>query len=119
MINKNKRGDIATMVLVIGVFLVCAITILSLAISLTSVNNDFNVLQNMASINSAAEQARFFENAGLDPLDYLEIKKENNQYLLTSERMSDDVSVSWGLEKEKRVFYVEYKIPIKGSSVSP
>lgn len=112
---KSRKADVATLVLVIGVFLVCAITIVSLTISLTSVNNDFNVLQNMVSINSVAEQIRFFENIGINPADVLDISQENNQYVIISERQSDDVAISWGLEKEKRAFYVKYKIPVKTS----
>jgi len=111
--KKSRKGDIPTLVLVIGVFLVCAVTILTLSISIISMNNGFESLQSMVSVNSAAEQVRFYENAGLDVTSILDIKKENNYYLLTSETKSKELLTFSGIEKEKRMFYVEYKIPAK------
>jgi hypothetical protein len=70
----------------------------------------------MVSVNSAAEQVRFYENAGLDPSSILNIKKENNYYLLTSETKSKELLTFSGVEKEKRMFYVEYKVPIKSAA---
>ena len=113
---KSKRGDIPTLVLVIGVFLVCAVTILTLSISIISVNNEFEALQSMVSVNSVAEQVRFYENAGLDPTSMLDIKKGSDYYLLTSETKSKELLTFSGVDKEKRMFYVEYKIPIKSAA---
>ena len=105
----NKKGDISTLVLVIGVFLVCAVAIFSFAVFNISSQQKFLALQKMASVNSIAEQARFYENAGIKPEDYLDIKKGNGFYNITVEWKDDD----------KRLFYAEYIIPIKMKVPSP
>ena len=102
-IIKSKMGDMPTLILVIGIFLVCGLTVLSLVISFGSFEKSFGVLDNMAAVNSMADQARFYENAGLEPTSFLGIKKENNAYNITSKKT----------ENEKIVFYVEYIIPVK------
>ena len=102
---KSKKGDIPTFILVIGVFLVCALTVISLTISFASVEKGFNVLQSMVSVNSIADQIRFYENAGLDPKNLLDIDKEGNYYVIISE----------SLDNKERVFYVEYRIPAKST----
>jgi flagellar basal body-associated protein FliL len=102
---KNKRGDISTLILVIGVFLVCAIAIFSFAFFSSSATERFNVLSYMASVNSIREQVRFYESIRADPVNYLDIKKEGTAYLITAEKK----------DEEKREFYVEYRIPAKSS----
>jgi hypothetical protein len=99
----NKEGDISTFVLVIGVFFVCAIAIFSFTFFKGTAEQKFDVLGNMAAVNSAAEQVRFYQNAGEAIPSYLNVKKEAGYYNITSQRM----------DGEKSVFYVEYKIPLK------
>jgi hypothetical protein len=105
----DKRGDTPTLILVIGVFAVCALTILSFSLFSGSFMKSFDVLGTMASVNSIADQARFYENLGLNPGDYLSMqtgfdaKQGGNYYLISAEQDSGD----------QKVFYVEYKIPVK------
>lgn len=101
---NNKRGDIATMILVIGVFLVCAVTIFSFVLFNGSDRQSFvNSLETMAAVNSMADSVRFYENAGLQPEKIIDITKWDKNYVLTLERN----------DSKKRLFYVEYKLPIK------
>lgn len=102
---KNKEGDISTLILVIGVFLVCATAIFTFAFFNNSSAEKFNVLSYMANVNSIREQIRFYESIGANPIDYLNITKENSNYLITAEKKTD----------EKREFYIEYRIPAKAS----
>jgi len=102
----DKHGDIPTLILVIGVFLVCAITILSFALFNNSLSERFNSLAYMAHVNSLSEQARFYENIGLNPEDYLEIKTENGAYNITSKK----------IDNKKITLYIEYLIPVKVQS---
>ena len=105
--KRDKRGDIPTLILVIGVFFVCAVAIFSFVFFSSSGRQSFsNVLESMAIINSIADQIRFYENAGLQPESFLGIKKENNNYNITSKKT----------ENEEIVFYVEYIIPAKVQS---
>jgi flagellar basal body-associated protein FliL len=102
--NKmDKKGDISTFVLVIGVFFVCAIAIFSFTFFKGTAEQKFDVLGNMAAVNSAAEQIRFYENAGGDMPDSLNVKKEAGYYNITSLRTKGS----------KQIFYVEYKMPLK------
>lgn len=107
--EKNKRGDISTLILVIGVFLVCAIMIFSFLFFNTASMQKFEVLGNMAFVNSIAEKIRFYENAELEPADFLDVKKENNMYNIISEKKSD----------ETREFYVEYIIHARAGLSEP
>ena len=109
IININKRGDISTFVLVIGVFFVCATALFAFAFFNSFSSQKFNVLENMASLHSISEQIRFYENAGIEIPEYFNIKKAGNNYNITSIKMKND----------ERIFYVEYMLPIKSSSASP
>ena len=100
---KSRRGDIPTLILVIGVFLVCAIAIFSFAFFNNSSSEKFNVLTYMATANSLREKIRFYENTGANPIDYLHVKAENGVYIITAEMKRG----------QTRQFYVEYRVPIK------
>jgi hypothetical protein len=101
ILPESRNGDMPTLILVVGIFLVCGLTVFSLIISLGSFEKSFGVLENMVAVNSMADQIRFYENVGLDPTSFLDITKENNAYNITSKKT----------EKEKIVFYIEYIIP--------
>ena len=104
MIMKNKRGDISTFVLVIGVFLVCAVTIFSfMFFHSTDRESIQDSLEAMAKINFLEDQIRLYENLGLQPESFLNIKKENGSYLV-------NVSV---IDDEERMFYVEHDFAAK------
>ena len=103
---KSRRGDISTLILVIGVFLVCAVAIFSFTLFRGSSSQKFEVLDEMVFISSIAEQVRFYENAGLEPTDFLDIKKENNVYIITLQK----------IDGEERIFGVEYTIPVRFKS---
>ena len=101
--KMNNRGDIATMVLVIGVFLVCGVAIFSFVFFNSYDRQSFaNSLEIMASVNSIAEQVRFYENTGMQPEKILNITKQSDFYNSTLEKREGD----------KRLFYVEYKLAI-------
>ena len=96
---KSRRGDISTFVLVIGVFLVCTLAIFSFIFFNNSNKESFeNVVENMAIVNSIAEQIRFYENIGQDPASFLDITKENNEYNIALNKMDGD----------ERLFGVQY-----------
>jgi hypothetical protein len=57
---KNKRGDIPIIVLVIGVFSICALLILSFNASSMSFKENFVVLELVSNVNSMAEESFFY-----------------------------------------------------------
>ena len=101
--KMNKKGDIPTLILVIGVFLVCGLAIISFGISFNSTKQSFEILENMVAVNSIAEQARFYENVGLKPEDILDLRRQGNFYNITSEK------VLYG----DRVIYIQHLMPVK------
>ncbi|VVB82094.1 Uncharacterised protein [uncultured archaeon] len=59
-INKlNKKGDLTTTILVIGVILICAIGIVSFFYSTTKIRNSFVGIDLTATLNSQIEQKTF------------------------------------------------------------
>jgi len=103
----NKRGDISTLVLVIGVFLVCTVAIFSFMFLNNSDKERFaSVLENMAKVNSVAEQIRFYENIGQDPTSFLDITKKNNEYNITLNE----------IDGGERLFGVQYIIKAKAQA---
>ena len=56
---KNKRGDISTTILVIGVFLVCGIAIFSFVNSMIQTRNSFVGIGIVEKINMQAEEKVF------------------------------------------------------------
>ncbi len=103
----NKRGDISTLILVIGVFLVCAVTIFSFTFFNGSNKEKFaGVVENMAKANFIAEQIKFYENAGQDPLVFLNVIRKNNEYNITLNEM----------DGEERLFGVQYMFRTKAQA---
>ncbi|MEX2017198.1 MAG: hypothetical protein WD876_01885 [Candidatus Pacearchaeota archaeon] len=101
---KSRKGDIATMILVIGIFLVCAVALFSFVFFSGADRQSFSdALGTMAKVNLIAEQARFYENAGIQPESMLDLTREGNYYNITVERKDDD----------KRKIYIKYLMPIK------
>jgi hypothetical protein len=74
----NKKGDLTTTILVIGVILICAIGIVSFFYSTIKIRNSFVGIDLTASLNSQIEQKTFNQEnpAGL----YLE-KNETSGFL--------------------------------------
>lgn len=103
-IFESKKGDIATMILVIGIFLVCAVAVFSFVLFSNADRQSFSdSLGAMAAMNLVAEQARFYENAGITPESMLNITREGSYYKITAEREKDG----------QRKIYVEYLMPVK------
>ncbi len=100
---KGKKGDISTLVLVVGVFLVCATAIFAFAFFNSSAMQKFEIVKGVSYLNFVEDQIRFYENTGQEPQKVLGLSKKGNYYLVKSEEFSG----------EERVFYAEYKVPAK------
>jgi len=107
---KSRRGDIATLILVIGVFLVCAVMIFSFTFFNSGNKEKFaNALEIMAKANLVGEQLKFYENAGENPMDFLNITKTGSDYYVIINEIED----------EERVFGVQYRINPKTQAQQP
>ena len=64
----NRRGDIPIMVLVIGVFAVCALILLSFSSSSSGAKEKFVIIGMVSDVNSLVEQSNFYVKVGNTPL---------------------------------------------------
>ncbi len=102
MKKMNKKGDIPTLVLVVGVFLVCALIVFSIVLSIGTFKDNFKVLNYIAAAKSTAEKIKFYENAGQNPTDFMNfIKKDNGDYVISVQTP----------EAQNKVFSMQYRIP--------
>lgn len=98
----NKKGDIPTLVLVVGVFLVCALIVFSIVLSVDMFKDNFKVLNYMAAAKSTAEKIKFYENAGQNPTDFMDfIKRDGGDYVISVQTP----------ETQNKVFSMQYRIP--------
>lgn len=99
-IVHDKRGDMPTLVLVIGVFAICVLIIFSFSWSSGYFKKGFDALNGMSSLTATADQVRLYENLGKNPEEIPNVKKIGEVYIISSEEMQNG----------KRMFYAEYKI---------
>ena len=103
---KNKKGDVPVMILVLGVFVICTLTLISLYISGDKFKGGFSSIDVLENATSIENQIRFYENIGYSSdqiKDILGIEINGNYYVIKNElKQGNELS-----------FSVSYKIPIK------
>lgn len=62
--RKNKKGDIPTVVLVIGVFAVCTLALITFYLADFRISNSFVGVQTMQKLNAQVEEYTFYLNNG-------------------------------------------------------
>ena len=69
--NKRfyKKGDVPVMILVLGVFVVCALALLSFYFVKFDVLKDFQGYLVVEEANSFADEYYFYQNVGVNPQD--------------------------------------------------
>jgi len=88
--KKNKKGDIPTTILVLGVVVICVFAIVSFSISLIKVNKNFD-LTAIKEVKLIKEKAEFYENIGFskEEIDSILGIKEDSQgrYVLLDDKI--------------------------------
>jgi len=69
---RNKRGDIPTMILVIGVFVICTLTLLSFHFVNTKKSNLYICVDAVEKASTYKEQIDYYKSVGLNPGDFLD-----------------------------------------------
>lgn len=64
--RKNKKGDVPVMILVIGIFALCALAILSFYFVKFKALKSFEGYIAVEKVNSLAEEYEFYTNVGLN-----------------------------------------------------
>jgi hypothetical protein len=107
---KNKRGDVAVTILVIGVFLVCSFALLTFFIADFKFSNSFVGVELMEKVNVQIDEYLFYKNQGVEFENIVKnlgaTKNSQSRYVLYFEQKSPDSF----LFKEKLLFSVEYPI---------
>lgn len=113
MIIKNKRGDMPIMILVVGVFGVCALAMLTFFISDFNIGNSFVGVGIMQQLNSNVDEYLFYKNVGV-PQDSLNMMfnyiEEDSVKYFYEEKTYSPFSL-FGEEKEILLFSVQYRVP--------
>jgi len=113
---KNKKGDIAITLLVIGVFGVCSFALLTFFISDFRVSNSFVGIEQMQKLNSQIEAYNFYKVKGVSQnnLNFIFKKtlftKGNQKYFYSE---IDYNKFEWNKLGFKKVplFSVRYNLP--------
>jgi len=121
----NKKGDVSTTILVIGVFAICGLALLSFYLSGIDSKETFSRLDIIKNVNSIADEIRFYKNPEINknPEEIMEIfgkeiqkgsivysaKKEGGNYKITAILYEDKYDfVIFGFGEKIPVFSVEY-----------
>ena len=124
-LQKNKKGDISTTILVVGVFAICSLALLSFYFSGIDSKETFSRLEIIKKVNSIADEIKFYKNPEINknPEEILEIfqaktSNENliysatgdgNNYKITATLYENKYSlIGFGFGERIPVFSVEY-----------
>lgn len=114
--NKNKKGDVPILILVIGVFGVCALAMLTFFISDWSIGNSFVGIGIMQKMNAEIDEYLYYKNVGV-PAESLDIMfnyiEEDSVKYIYEEKTYSPFSLSglFGDSEEILLFSVQYPVP--------
>lgn len=118
--RKNRRGDIPTTILVLGVFVICSLALLNFYLVGLNDSNIFEGVVLVGEIVKFSDDIIFYKNFGKNPLEFAEKSRliKNSDLNIEGELEDGNYNVTGSLsEKEylffegKRMVYVEYKFP--------
>ena len=77
-LRRNKKGDISTTILVLGVFAVCSLALLSFYLSGVDSKKTFSRLEIIKNVNSIEDEIKFYKNSEINknPEEIMEAFKE-------------------------------------------
>jgi len=109
LIQKNKKGDVAITILVIGVFVISTFAILSFVLSEFSYGNSFVGISVMQKVNAAIDEYNFYKNNGVSSevidSEFNFISENNIKYLYYEEKKINWIGKNNGLS-----FSVKYPV---------
>lgn len=123
--TRNKRGDISTTILVVGVFAVCSLALLSFYFSGIDSKETLSRIEIIKKVNSFADEIKFYKNPEINkkPEEIMEIfqmkagngniiysaKKEGENYKITATLYKNKyIIIGFGFGEKKPVFTIEY-----------
>jgi hypothetical protein len=111
----NKRGDVSIVLLVIGVFAICALAIISFLLHLRIKEGNFADIETFENLSSQAEDFYFYVNSGLSPEEAAErigAEMQGNILALNAEQ-KEAARLSFITKKEPTVILsVKYRVDL-------
>ncbi|MEK6760336.1 MAG: hypothetical protein AABX93_00245 [Nanoarchaeota archaeon] len=104
--RKNRRGDISTTILVVGVFAICSLALLSFYLSGIDSEETFSRLEIIKKVNSIADEIRFYKNQEINkkPEEIMGIfqpKTSNENLVYSAAKIGDDYKITATLYENK------------------
>lgn len=123
----NKRGDISTTILVLGIFAVCSLAIFSFYSSTSSFKENFSGIFVVQKIDSFGEKVKFYQKQeiGKNPEEVMDIfgreivegdfsfsgEKIGEDYVLTGDFSKRNFELfGFGIGERKSLIYAEYTL---------
>lgn len=102
----NKKGDISTTILVIGVFAICGLALLSFYLSGIDSKETLSRIEIIKKVNSLADEMRFYSNPEINkkPEEIMEIfsaKNGNENLIYSASKSGDSYKITAVLYKNK------------------
>lgn len=115
-IFRNKKGDIAITLLVVGVFAVCSLALLTFFISDFKVGNSFVGIDKVHKLNSDLDAYEFYKSEGIseESLNTIfrdSILEKNEKKYFYQEKSYSKFSFTKFKQEEVLLFSVQYEIP--------
>jgi hypothetical protein len=113
----NRKGDVSITILVIGVFVICALAIVSFILFNQQVQNGFVNMGIFENLSAQVENYYFYINSGLSPqqaASNVGAQLQGNQLIFNTKQLTD--SGTFGFIKGSNsdpIISIEYKYQIK------
>ena len=125
MLSTNKKGDIPTVILVLGVFIVCSLTLLNFYLVGVRDSGFFEGVLLIEAVSEIADDVRFYDELGKDSLELTELSErvERGRFKLKGEKIMKDKKegyrivgtfneTKWmGLREGDQLVSVKYEFP--------
>lgn len=110
---KNKKGDIPITILVIGVFVVCVISLTIFSFSILKITDSFVPILFVEEMNSQIERYNLYTSVGLDTTrinSILGIRKDvfNKDYLYLERNFTGSEGLKHVFSGRERMIGIEY-----------
>lgn len=107
---NNKKGDIPIVVLVIGVVVICILTIVSFSFVVFTLNNSFYGINLMEEMNLIIEEYAFYKNLGMSHIEISKMLEQKVNDYGSNYIYLEEMGAFFG-DLDEIMFSVKYYLP--------
>ncbi|MEA3414357.1 MAG: hypothetical protein U9Q99_02425 [Nanoarchaeota archaeon] len=109
---KNRRANLAVVILVIGTFAVCALALLTFYVSDSKISTSFVSLHLMEQMNVQIDEFKFYssKNVSIESLNNFNVVEEDGLKWIKIEKKKPASKILFFKEGEDLLFSVQYPI---------